>query len=96
MTNLEEMNSNPNPKPLSYIGAALVGFILQAVLHLNLSGAYLASIILMFGYILAISIMTTYAEKTDNKFLLHFNEFWITLDQLMKNKMIELVGSSRI
>jgi hypothetical protein len=96
MTNLEEMNSNPNPKPLSYLGAALVGLVLQGLFQLNMAGEFLASFILILGYTTMISVISFYGEKTDNKILLHFNEFWITLDQMIKDKMSTILSAGRI
>ena len=96
MTNLEEMNSNPNPKPLSWIGAAVAGFILQAVFHLNMAGMFFLSLLVIIIYSVSIALITFFGEKYDNKILLHFNEFWITLDVIMKNKLIEIAKSTRI
>lgn len=96
MTNLEEMNSNPNPKPLSYLGAALVGFVLQAVVHLNLAGMVGAAFALLMGYAFFISVVNFYATKYDIKVLLHFNEFWFTLDEIVKQKFSQITSSARI
>jgi len=90
MTNLEEMNSNPNPKPLSYLGAALVGFVLQIIFQLDIVGATLDTFIVILGYTTFISVVSFYGKKTDNKFLLQFNEFWFTLYTLFKDKMMLL------
>ena len=96
MTNLEEMNSNPNPKPLSYLGAALVGFVLQAVVHLNLAGMMGMAFAVIIGYAFFISVINFYAEKYDNKVLLHFNEFWFTLDEIVKQKLVQIASVSRL
>lgn len=90
MSNLQKMNSNPNPSFISYLGAVLVGFMLQAVFQLTMSNLVVQASLLILTYALLISVITFYGIKYDNKYLLEFNEFWITLDEFVKNKMQEL------
>jgi len=90
MSNLQKMNSNPNPSFISYLGAVLVGFMLQAVFQLTMSNLVVQASLLILTYALLIAIITFYGIKFDNKYLLEFNEFWITLDEFVKNKIHEL------
>lgn len=86
MTNLEKMNSSSNTSCLGYIGAALAGTVLQAVVHLNMAGMFGLSVLIILAYSFFISTVSFFAEKTDNIWLLHLNELWFTLDEIIQQK----------
>lgn len=96
MTNLEEMNSNPNSTVLGYVGAALVGLFMQFIFQLNMAGELGLALLAIIAYTTTISAISYFGEKYDNKILLNLNEFWITIDLLVKNKMAEVAAMSRI
>jgi len=82
----DKLLSNPKNSVLSYFGAALLGLVLSTLFHLTSGGQVLLGIGIYFGYMVFITIIDhTCTQGLESG--CEFNEFWITLEQLIKNKL---------
>jgi hypothetical protein len=82
----EKLLSNCSNTKLSYLGAALLGLVLNIMFNLIITGNILFGIALYVAYmfiILSIEILCNHGVR----YACHFNELWITLDELFKRKI---------
>jgi len=82
----EKLLENPHNTKLSYVGAALLGLVLSSMFHLVTSGQILLGIGVYVMYTFLILFIDTLC-RDGVKSACHFNEFWITLDELARRKM---------
>ena len=82
----EELLKNPHNTKLSYVGAALLGLVLSSMFHLVTGGQILLGIGVYVLYSALILFIDTLC-RDGVKYACHFNEFWITLDEIAKRKM---------
>ena len=82
----QQLLENPENSVLSYFGAALLGAVLSFVFHLSASGQILTAVGIYIFYMIIITVIDTYATN-GVKFACEFNEFWISLEALIKRKM---------
>lgn len=82
----EKLLENPQNTKLSYVGAALLGLVLSSMFHLVTGGQILLGIGVYAVYSMLILFIDTLC-RDGVKYACHFNEFWITLDEIAKRKM---------
>jgi len=86
MSYKSDLLNSTNNSFLGYIGAAVLGCILSLMFNLVLSNQMVTAIVLYTAYMIFIVISQVMCEK-NIKYLCQFNEFWYSLEQLIKNKL---------
>ncbi len=86
-THLETLSQNSNPTILGYIGAAIFGFIMQFAFHNIMMGNILLAISIILLYSLFIAICEFYCREKNCKFLCELNEFWFTVELIIRKKL---------
>lgn len=87
MSHLEKLSQNPNPTLLGYFGAALFGFIMQLAFHTIMANQILFAISIILCYSLSIAILEFYCREKNCKWGCEFNEFWFTLEIVIRKKL---------
>lgn len=82
----EELLKNPHNSKLSYVGAALLGMVLNVMFHLVTGGQVLLGVGIYLIYVFFIMFIETLC-KDGVHWACEFNEFWITLEELTKRKL---------
>lgn len=87
MTEKEKILTSNEPTLLGYIGAALLGLVLNMVAMSVMSGNSLYGIITYAVYILVVTIIDFKCVKDNCRWACRFNEFSITLTELVMKKL---------
>lgn len=82
----EQLLKMPHNTKLSYVGAALLGVVLNVIFNFFTSGHILIGIVIYVAYVVFILFVDTLCND-GVKYACHFNEFWITLDELAQRKL---------
>lgn len=86
MSYKQELLNNANNTPLSYVGAAMLGIVLNTMFHMVTGGQILLGVGLYVAYMVLITYIDRMCSK-DIKWACEFNELWITLEELMNRKL---------
>lgn len=87
MTHLEKISTSPKPTIIGYIGAATFGFIMQLAFHSIMINQFIFAISVILLYSLSIAILEFYCKRKNCKLGCEFNEFWFTLESIIKKKL---------
>lgn len=82
----DKILSNSNNSILGYFGAAILGLVLSVLFQLTLHGAVFIGLGIYITYI-SIIIFIDILCVNDVKSACEFNEFWMALETLIKNKI---------